>query len=114
MPPKFSQSEAELHGKFDEAISSTDPAEHRRALGMALRESGTLFDIDVPRLDDPTQRDPQPGIDLLAGADTPVAELKTLPLPLGEAPFPGQYVLPPRNLQLIAADGYGSGVRAAI
>jgi len=93
VPPKTSQSEAELHGAFDGAIGSTDPADHLRLLAVARRENGTLFDVDVPRLDDPSIRDPQPGIALLAGPDTPVAELKTLPLPPGEAPFPGQYVV---------------------
>jgi hypothetical protein len=92
-PPKTSQSEAELHGAFDDAIGSTDPDDHRRLLAVALRENGSLFDVDVPRLDDPTVRDPQPGIALLAGADTPIAELATLPLPPGDAPFPGQYVV---------------------
>jgi hypothetical protein len=93
VPPKTSQTGAELHGLFDAAIGSVDPDDHRRLLGVALRESGTLFDVAVPRLDDPTQRFPQPGIALLHGPDTPVAELKTLPLALGDAPFPGQYVV---------------------
>lgn len=93
LPPKTSQSEAELHGAFDDAIGSTDPDEHRRLLAVALRENGTLFDVDVVRLDDPTVRDPQPGIALLAGPDVPTAELATLPLPPGDAPFPGQYVV---------------------
>ena len=59
--PKTSQSEAELHGAFDEAIGSTDPADHAKLLAVALREAGTLFDVDVPRLDDPSQRDPAAG-----------------------------------------------------
>ena len=32
-PPKTSQSEAELHGAFDDAIGSTDPADHQKLLG---------------------------------------------------------------------------------
>jgi hypothetical protein len=91
-PPKTSQSEAELHGAFDLAIGSTDPADHLAMLAVALRESGTLFDVDVPRLDDPSQRDPQPGIALVADPTVPASTLKTLPLPPGEAPAPGQYV----------------------
>ncbi|NIR35677.1 MAG: hypothetical protein GWN07_06660, partial [Actinobacteria bacterium] len=63
-PPKTSQSESELHGAFDDAIGTSDPARHRTALAIAIREAGTFFDIDVPRLDDPNQRDPQPGIAL--------------------------------------------------
>ncbi len=90
VPPKTSQSEAELHGAFDDAIGSNDPADHVALLAVALRESGTLFDVDVPRLDDPSQRDPQPGISLVADPTVPA---KTLPLPPGEAPAPGQYVV---------------------
>jgi hypothetical protein len=91
-PPKTSQSEAELHGAFDEAIGSNDPADHTKLLAVALREAGTLFDVDVPRLNDPSQRDPQPGIGLVADPTVPPSTLKTLPLPTGEAPAPGQYV----------------------
>ena len=46
-PPKTSQSEAELHGAFDRAIGSTRHADHVRMLGIALREAGTLFDVEV-------------------------------------------------------------------
>ncbi len=70
-PPKTSQSEAEVHGAFDEAIGSNDPADHAKLLAVALRESGTLFDVDVPRLNDPSQRDPQLGIDLVADPTVP-------------------------------------------
>ncbi len=93
VPPKTSQSESELHGAFDDAIGSTDPADHSRLLAIALRESGTLFDVEVRRLDDPTQFDPQPGIALLTDPDVPVAERRTLPLPPGDVPVPGQYVV---------------------
>jgi hypothetical protein len=92
-PPKTSQSDAELHGAFDDAIGSTDPDDHRRLLAIALRERGTFFDVDVPDLADPAQRTPQAGIELLAGPDTPTAELASLPLPDGDPPFPGQYVI---------------------
>ena len=92
-PPKTSQSESELHGAFDAAIGSTDPVLHRQALAVALREAGTFFDVDVPRLDDPTERDPQPGIALAYDPEVPPSTMKTLPLPPGEAPAPGQYVI---------------------
>jgi len=92
-PPKTSQSEAELHGQFDFAIGSTDPADHAAALGMIVRESGTLFDMDVPRLDDPNTRDPQPGIQLVKDPGTPDSTLKSLPIPTGEMPASGQYVV---------------------
>jgi hypothetical protein len=92
-PPKTSQSEAELHGAFDEAIGSTEPDDHRKLLAVALRESGNLFDVDVPRLDNPSVRDPQPGIALAHDPDVPPSTFKTLPLPLGEMPATGQYVV---------------------
>jgi hypothetical protein len=92
-PPKSSQSEAELHGAFDFAIGSTDPDDHATALAWIVRESGTWFDVDVPRLDDPQTRDPQPGIALVKDPGTPDSTLKTLPLPTGEMPAPGQYVV---------------------
>jgi hypothetical protein len=92
-PPKTSQSEAELHGAFDEAIGSARTADQRRMLGVALREAGSLFDVDVPRLRNPGRRDPQPGISLEAEPTVPPSTCKTLPLPAGEAPAPGQYVV---------------------
>ena len=64
-PPKTSQSESELHGAFDEAIGSNSPADHKKLLAVAVREAGTLFDLDVPRLDNPSVRDPQQGIGLV-------------------------------------------------
>jgi hypothetical protein len=92
-PPKTSQSEAELHGMFDFAIGSTDPADHAAAVAWIARESGTLFDVAVPRLDDPHTLDPQPGIALVKDPGTPDSILKTLPLPTGEMPAPGQYIV---------------------
>ena len=91
-PPKTSQSEAELHGAFDEAIGSNDPLDHAKLLAVAIREAGTLFDLDVPRLDNPSQRDPQQGVALVADPTVPASTLKTLPLPTGTPPAPGQYV----------------------
>lgn len=92
-PPKSSQSEAETHGVFDDAIGSIDAADHARMLAVALREAGTWFDVDVPRLDDPAVRDPQPGIALVSDPGVPPSTLKTLPLPPGDPPTPGQYVV---------------------
>ncbi len=93
VPPKTSQFEAELHHAFDAAIGSADPAAVNLWLHAAIRESGTLFDLDLPRLDDPSIRDPQDGVELVHGPGASPGELKTLPLPPGEAPGPGQYVV---------------------
>ncbi|MFT4294782.1 MAG: hypothetical protein QM582_05150 [Micropruina sp.] len=93
VPPKTSQFEAELHHAFDDAIASGDPAAVNRWLHAAIRESGTLFDLDLPRLDDPSIRDPQDGVELVHGPGASPGELRTLPLPPGEAPGPGQYVV---------------------
>ncbi|MFT3860636.1 hypothetical protein [Micropruina sp.] len=93
VPPKTSQLEAEQHGAFDAAIASPDAAARNLWLHAAIRESGTLFDLDVPRLNDPGVRDPQPGIALVHGPGASPGELKSLPLPPGEAPGPGQYVV---------------------
>ena len=93
VPPKTSQLEAEQHGAFDAAIASPDAATRNLWLHAAIRESGTLFDLDVPRLDDPSVRDAQDGIALVHGPGASPGELRTLPLPPGEAPGPGQYVV---------------------
>ncbi|MFT4216227.1 MAG: hypothetical protein QM619_03455 [Micropruina sp.] len=93
VPPKTSQFEAELHHAFDAAIGASDPATVNRLLHAAIRESGTLFDLDLPRLDDPSIRDPQDGVELVHGPGASPGELRTLPLPPGEAPGPGQYVV---------------------
>ena len=93
VPPKTSQLEAELHQAFDAAIGSADPDAVNRLLHAAIRESGTLFDLDLPRLDDPSVRDAQDGVALVHGPGASPGELKTLPLPPGEAPGPGQYVV---------------------
>ncbi len=93
VPPKTSQFEAELHHAFDAAIGSSDAAAVNLWLHAAIRESGTLFDLDLPRLDDPSIREPQDGVALVHGPGASPGELKTLPLPPGEAPGPGQYVV---------------------
>ena len=92
-PPKTSQPEAELHGAFDVAIGTADPNQHAELLGAAVREAGTFFDLSVPRLDDHTQSDPQPGIRLDADLTVPDDAKKSLPLEVGEAPSPGQYIV---------------------
>ena len=92
-PPKTSQTEAELHGAFDGAIGTSDANLHRQALAVALREAGSFFDVDVPRLDDPSVRDPQPGIALAHDPEVPPSTMKALPLSTGEAPAPGQYIV---------------------
>lgn len=93
VPPKTSQLEAEQHGAFDAAIGSADAGVRALWLHAAIRESGTLFDQELPRLDDPSIRDPQDGVELVHGPGAYPAELRTLPLPAGEAPGPGQYVV---------------------
>jgi hypothetical protein len=93
VPPKTSQYESELHGAFDAAIGSLNAADHKKLLAIAVREAGTLFDVDMPRLDDPNTRDPQPGIALVSDPGVPPSTLKTLPLTPGEAPAPGQYIV---------------------
>ncbi len=93
VPPKTSQLEAEEHAAFDAAIASPDAGTRNLWLHAAIRESGTLFDLDVPRLDDPSVREPQAGVALVNGPGASPGELRTLPLPPGEAPGPGQYVV---------------------
>ncbi|MDH3261833.1 MAG: hypothetical protein OEM84_12800 [Acidimicrobiia bacterium] len=92
-PPKTSQIEAELYGAFDRAIGSKNQSRHDAMLAVAVREAGTWFDMDVPRLDDPNVRDLQPGIALENDPGVPGSALKQLPLAPGEAPAAGQYVV---------------------
>lgn len=96
VPPKATQLECETAGLFDRAMGSTDPAEHRAAYAIALRERGTLLDRYVPDLDAPGAVVEQPGIALLARPGADPATLVTLDqiaaqrdTPLGE----GQYVV---------------------
>ena len=91
-PPKISQIQAELHGKFDAAIGSSDPADHRKMLGWALRENGTFQDIDRADIDNPPNRIAQPGI-AIVHVGQPTTELKVLPLAPGEPLAPGQTVI---------------------
>ena len=92
VPPKTSQLEAEQHGAFDAAIASPDAAARNLWLHAAIREAGTLFDQQVPRLDDPSVTDPTT-VELITSPGASPGEAKTLPLPAGEAPASGQYVV---------------------
>jgi hypothetical protein len=93
-PPKGSLEMAELHSMMDAAIGSTDPVVRKKQLAVALRDDGTLLDVDVVDATDPAVRHPQPGIGLAAGPEVPASTLKTLnDLKRGEPPTPGQYVV---------------------
>ena len=96
VPPKTTQLEAEQHGAFDDAIGTSDPADHDRALAVALRERGTLLDEWVQDLTDPLGRVHQDGIALHSRPGADPAAAVTLEqiterrdTPLGE----GQYVV---------------------
>jgi len=91
-PPKISQMQAELHGMFDLAIGAASEASRTRMLGWALRENGTLQDLDRADIDDPPNRIVQPNVSIVH-VGTPTTALKTLPLGVGEAPAPGQTVV---------------------
>jgi len=97
VPPKTSQSEAELHGMFDQAIGSKKKVDHRRMLAVAIRESGTLFDLTVPKLSNPKLAHTQPGVALVSDGTVAYADPKTLPLAPGDPPAPGQYVIHDTN-----------------
>jgi hypothetical protein len=90
-PPKTSQVQAELHGMFDVAIGSTDPADHKNQLGIALLENGSFLDLDIADIDNPPARIAQPGVKLETQPGTPQADPITLPL-LGpdDPPAPGK------------------------
>ena len=91
-PPKTTQIQAEQYGRFDQAIGSGDATAQQRMLGWAMAEDGTFADVDRADLDDPPNRVPQPGIDLVHNGTLPEAP-KTLPLARGETPTSGQYVI---------------------
>ncbi len=93
-PPKTSQYEAELHGMFDAAIGSGDPAALTAALAMALRESGTFLDPTVADPTTPGARLPQPGIAFHSGPTAEVPDAATPEdLRRGDPLTPGQYVV---------------------
>jgi hypothetical protein len=93
-PPKTSQFEAELHGRFDTAVGSSDPVAIRSMLATALRESGTFLDVTIADIATPGARITQPGIAFHHG---PTAEVPTVTdpadLPRGEPLGTGQYVV---------------------
>lgn len=93
VPPKIGQLQAEYHGKFDELVGDGSAPGLKAALGVALRENGTLYDIDVADLDNPGSRLPLPGVSLVHDAGVAPGDLVTLPIPQGEAPPAGQYVV---------------------
>lgn len=92
-PPKTSQVQAEQHGKFDAAFGSSSPDAHRSMLAWALRENGSFFDLEVAHPTDPAQTVPQLRVRLEQNPAEPRTTPKTLPLPPGDAPEPGQYVV---------------------
>ncbi len=93
-PPKSSQLECELHGRFDEAFGTGSALDVRRMLAVALREAGTFLDETVADLEEPGKRNPVQDITFHT---SPTAEVPavTLPgdLPRGEPLTPGQYVV---------------------
>ncbi|MCL3862338.1 hypothetical protein [Actinotalea sp. K2] len=96
VPAKATQTDAELAGRFDEAIGSPDPDVQRVAYGWALRESGTLLDRWIPDPANPGGVVEQPGIALHQRPGANPDTLVTLAditdhrdTPLGE----GQYVV---------------------
>ena len=93
-PPKATQIMAELHGKFDDGIgdSASEQSRAQEMLAIALTEDGTLLDETRVDLDNPPARVAQPGT-FLATPATPQSTPKRLPLGVGEAPAPGQYIV---------------------
>jgi hypothetical protein len=90
-PPKTSQSQAELHGMFDDAIGSTNPAAQKRMLGIALLENGSFLDLDIADIDDPPGRTVQDGVRLETQLGAPYADPISLPLlKPGDPPTPGR------------------------
>lgn len=93
VPPKIGQLQAEHHGAFDPLVGDGSDAGLKAALGIALRENGALTDIDVADLDNPGARIPVPGVELVHDPGVDPSDLVTLPLPQGESPPAGQYVV---------------------
>jgi hypothetical protein len=102
-PPKTSQLEAELHGRFDDAIglaaNGGSDAVYRAAFARAQREAGTLADLTILSATDPNATTPVAGIHLVPplaqdGDFTP-AQLDAIlaGLERGEAPEPGFTVI---------------------
>jgi hypothetical protein len=92
-PPKASQMQAELHGKFDLAIGSDSAADHRKMLGWALRENGTFADTTRADIANPAKRLKQKGI-AIVHVGMPTEPLKKLDeRNPGDALAPGQTVI---------------------
>ncbi|MBF6339725.1 hypothetical protein IU450_28100 [Nocardia abscessus] len=68
VPAKSTQLDAELDGCFDALMTSANPDDRRRAYATALKERGSLFDIRIQSLDDPSATVDQPGVSLQASA----------------------------------------------
>lgn len=79
LPPKTSQLECELHGLFDFAIGTADPSAHRKALAIALKESGSLFDQNVIDVSVPGGTVAQQGLDLQKSPSVDPATAVELP-----------------------------------
>lgn len=93
-PPKVSQFEAELQGRFDAAMSpGADPAERRRAILVARREAGSFLDTSVPSADDAGGETTLPWVRLVdpPDAEGPLPAIETLER--GDPLAPGQYVI---------------------
>ncbi|WP_294173693.1 hypothetical protein [uncultured Sphingomonas sp.] len=91
-PPKGSQMLAELHGRFDGAIGADGPA-RSKLLAVALRDDGTLLDLDVVDIADPAKQIAQTGVRIDAGPEVarPLTDLEKLPR--GNALKKGEYVV---------------------
>jgi hypothetical protein len=93
-PPKVSQPEAELHGKFDDAIGSSDPTAQRSGLLAACREAGSFLDRTIPSLSDPALPITVDYLTLAAGPDADPLQLVELDtLRPGDPLGPGQYLV---------------------
>jgi hypothetical protein len=94
-PPKISQFEAEIQGRFDEAMTpGADPAARRRAANVARREAGSFLDTTIPSIDDPAGTTISViGVRLVdpPGATGPLPTLDALRR--GDPLAPGQYVI---------------------
>ncbi|MBF6339722.1 hypothetical protein IU450_28085 [Nocardia abscessus] len=88
VPPKGSQLEAELDGRFDELMRLGN---HARAYAIALKERGNLFHTRIQDLNSPTGTIAQPGISLLPtpGATDPTLDDIQNP---DVQPAEGQYI----------------------
>ncbi|WP_157554890.1 hypothetical protein [Nocardia crassostreae] len=96
VPPKSTQLDAELDGRFDALMSSADLDDRRRGYAIALKERGSLFDIRIQHLDDPAGTVAQPGVSLHASPGADPAAFVTLEQLQADPelqPAEGQYVV---------------------